>query len=62
MVSFDSGKTPGLFEFIELKEELETLFHRPVDILTRPAIERSRNQLRKNEILSTAKIIYDKAA
>lgn len=61
LVTFESGQTPGI-EFIDLKEELETLFKRRVDLLTRPSIERSRNRFRKASILGSAKVIYEKAA
>jgi predicted nucleotidyltransferase len=41
-----------------MKEELETLLEREVDLLTRRAVEQSRNWLRRREILSTAQVIY----
>jgi hypothetical protein len=52
----DAGRT--LADFIDMKEDVETLFGRPVDFMTRSSIERSQNYLRRREILGTAKLIY----
>lgn len=41
-----------------MKTELKTIFHRDVDLITRQGIENSRNYLRRNEILSSAQVIY----
>lgn len=48
----------GLFEKIHMKGELETLLHRKVDLISKKAIEQSRNWLRRRNILSTAEVIY----
>ena len=61
MLTFESGSTPGL-EFVELKAELEEIFKRSVDVVTRKAIESSHNPYRKESILTTAKVIYEKRA
>ena len=45
-------------EFIQMREELSTLFQRPIDLLTRQSIMNSRNILRRQTILDTAEIIY----
>ena len=62
MVSFQDAASPSLFDIIDMKEELEAIFRRPVDILSRKAVEKSKNPYRKEEILSSAKVIYAKAA
>ena len=49
---------PTLLDWAEMQEKLAELFHRPVDLVSRRAIERSRNPYRKNSILTTAKPIY----
>ena len=41
-----------------MQEKLAELFGRPVDLMSRRAIERSRNRYRKQSILSTATLIY----
>jgi len=48
----------GLFEWIALKFDMEKLLGRPVDLVSRKGIERSRNPYRRNEILRTAVPIY----
>jgi uncharacterized protein len=61
MVTFADGETPGL-GFLDMKDELEKIFGRSVDLVTRKAIEKSDNPYRKQAILGTARLIYDKKA
>src|SRR5437867_12303187 len=49
---------PTLLDWAEMQESLAELFGRPVDLVSRRAIERSRNRYRKHSILSTATPIY----
>ena len=58
MVKFSSDAQVGLFEFVEIKQELEGIFNRKVDIMTKQSIERSRNLVRRKEILESAKLVY----
>ncbi|MGD1927926.1 MAG: nucleotidyltransferase family protein [Leptolyngbyaceae cyanobacterium] len=58
LVSYFPEKTKGLFEHVKIKNELEALCHREVDVMTKKSIEQSRNQLRRQEILGSAKVIY----
>jgi predicted nucleotidyltransferase len=62
LVTFQEGETPDFFQFVEMKRELEALLKRQVDVMTRPSIENSRNRLRKQEILNSAKTIYEEKA
>jgi uncharacterized protein len=48
----------GLLEHAQMQQELETLLGRPVDLISKRAIERSSNWIRRQEILSTAQTIY----
>jgi len=48
----------GLFGWVKLKLELEKMFQRPVDLVSRAGIERSQNPYRKHAILSTAIPLY----
>jgi uncharacterized protein len=43
----------------QMQEELQALFGREIDIITRLSIEESSNYLRRHEILSSAKVIYE---
>ena len=71
---FDSSKSdidvlitffPGqnwAWEIVTIKEELEDIFNRPVDLITKKAIENSKNPYRKKEILESYEVIYEQAA
>lgn len=52
----DSGHT--LFDLVAMIDELKNIFGRDVDLLTRKAVERSRNYIRRKEILSSAEVVY----
>ena len=58
LVTFAADANWGLLDHHRMKEELETLLDREVDLLTRRAVEQSRNWLRRREILSTAQVVY----
>ena len=60
MVKFDVNAHPTFLNLEEMEIELETIFKRKVDLITRQGIENSRNYLRRQEILSSAQIIYEK--
>jgi predicted nucleotidyltransferase len=49
---------PTLLDWADMQEKLAEMFGRPVDLVSRRAIERSRNRYRKQSILSTAMPIY----
>lgn len=57
MVQFSADARWG-FEFAAIKRGLEELFERKVDLLTKGSIEKSRNWIRRQEILTTARLIY----
>lgn len=48
----------SLLGWADLQLKLAELFGRPVDLVSRPAIERSQNPYRRNAILSSASPIY----
>jgi predicted nucleotidyltransferase len=58
LVTFSPGADWGLLDHYQMKQELVKLFGREVDLLTRRAVEQSRNWLRRREILSTAQVVY----
>ncbi|HPA47858.1 MAG TPA: nucleotidyltransferase family protein [bacterium] len=55
LVSFDSAASWSLWDLMDMKEELETLFGRPVDLVEKEAL---RNPYRKREILGTCEVLY----
>lgn len=58
LVTFAADANWGLLDHHRMQEELEALLEREVDLLTRSAVEQSRNWLRRREILSTAQVVY----
>ena len=58
LVSFDSGSRRTLFDIVRMEDELRTMFGRNVDLVTRPAVEGSRNHLRRKAILESARVLY----
>ena len=58
LVSFEPGRTPSLFQLSQFAGELEAIVGRPVDVLTRAAVEQSRNPYRRAEILDSAEVLY----
>lgn len=58
LVSFDDDAHWTLFDLVIMQEELRDIFGREVDLVSRRGIERSRNVLRRQEILSSVEVIY----
>ena len=58
LVSFNEDADWSLLDHASMKEELSEILGRKADIVTRRAIEHSRNWIRKNAILSTTEQIY----
>lgn len=60
MVRFDPEAHPTFLSLEKMELELQSIFEREVDLVTREGIETSLNYLRRHEILSSAKVIYGK--
>lgn len=58
LVTFSPEANWGLLDHVQMELELADLLGRDVDLLTRRAVERSQNPIRRNEILATAQTIY----
>lgn len=58
LVAFLPEAKPGLFEMGGLKEELEERLGCRVDLLSRRAVEQSRNPIRRRAILANPVTIY----
>ena len=48
------------FKFFDMQLELEQLFKRKVDLVSKQGIQTSRNALRRTAILDSAQVIYTK--
>jgi predicted nucleotidyltransferase len=55
LVSFASDAHWGLFEFVDMTDELEAIFGRKVDLVEKEAL---RNPFRRKRILSNKEIVY----
>jgi predicted nucleotidyltransferase len=55
LVSFDPAAPWSLLELMEMKEQLEVLLGRSVDLVEKEAL---RNPWRKRQILRTYKVVY----
>jgi uncharacterized protein len=58
LVTFAPNAQRGLTETLQMRDELQAIFDRDVDLIVKAAIERSENWLRRKNILESAKIIY----
>lgn len=58
LVTFDPDAHWSLFDLADMKEDLERIVSRKVDLVSKPGIESSRNYLRRESILSSAEIIH----
>lgn len=55
LVTFSKEAQISLFDLVQMQLDLEKIFHRPVDVIEKDALE---NPFRKREILRTAQVIY----
>ena len=60
LVTFSPDFQRGFDDTIQIKQELEALFDRKVDLIIKAAIARSKNWLRRQNILESAEVIYAK--
>jgi uncharacterized protein len=58
LVTFEPAARNDLAAFADLKDALERLLGRRVDLVEREAVEASRNFIRRRAILKEAQIIY----
>lgn len=58
LVVFAPEAKHSLFDKVRMEDELEQIFKRTVDLVSRRAIESSENYLRRRAILDTAKAVY----
>lgn len=58
LVRFDPQVDYTLFDMVRIQKELQTILGREVHLVSRRAIERSRNQIRRKTILESAEVLY----
>ncbi len=59
LVSFAPDAEWSLFDHLRMEEELGGLLGRDVDIVTRRAVEKSANWIRRESILKSARLVYE---
>lgn len=57
LVTFEDDADWGLLAHIQMQQELASLLHRPIDLISKRALERSPNWVRREAVLSTAQVI-----
>ena len=58
LVVFAPNAEWSLFDHVRMEEELEASLGRKVDIISRRAVEKSTNWIRRQAILETAEVYY----
>ncbi len=58
LVTFVPEAQWTLFDHVTMQAELGAMLERDVDLVSRRGIERSRNSIRRQEILQSAQVIY----
>jgi uncharacterized protein len=57
LVRFSPDAPWTLLEWVTMEEELASIFHRPVDLVERAAVEESDNRFRKRSILNSVVLL-----
>jgi uncharacterized protein len=58
LVTFAPDAQWSLFDHVDMEDELRQILGRPVDLVNRRGIERSRNPLRRRAILESAQVVH----
>lgn len=58
LVVFDDDADWSLLDHVDMEEDLSEIAGRDVDLITRRSIERSRNWIRRDDILSSSELVY----
>jgi predicted nucleotidyltransferase len=58
LVTFAGDADWGLLDHVQMQYELQALLRRSADLVSKRAVERSQNWLRRQEILDTAQVLF----
>nr|VFJ42475.1 MAG: hypothetical protein BECKDK2373C_GA0170839_100111 [Candidatus Kentron sp. DK] len=58
LARFDEQARHTLFDLVHMEDELRLIFGREIDLVSRRAIEASRNPMRRKAILESTEVIY----
>ena len=58
LVTFAPDTHWSLFDLVQMREELAAILGRDVDLVSRSAVEESRNYIRRDAILNSAQVVH----
>ncbi|AFY62056.1 nucleotidyltransferase family protein [Synechococcus sp. PCC 6312] len=58
LISFTEDAHWTLFDWVDMQDDFEQIFHRKVDLVSRRGIEDSQNVNRRESILNSSQVIY----
>lgn len=58
LVTFSPKAKRSGFDIIDMQEELQKIFGRPVDLVEKRVVQQSRNYIRKKYILNSYQVLY----
>ncbi len=58
LVTFAPDARYGLFDLMDMQDELQDVLGREVDLVERKCVEQSENYIRRNHILNSLKVVY----
>ena len=61
LATFDADARLSLFKLVQMEDDLRGLLGREVDLVERRSIEENPNWIRRNAILSSARLLYEAA-
>jgi predicted nucleotidyltransferase len=59
LITFQPDVKISLLDLVDMQYELEDITHRKVDLLTKKSVIDNPNWIRRKEILSTTRVIYE---
>jgi predicted nucleotidyltransferase len=57
LVTFANDAHWGILAHVQMQQELATILQRPIDLISKRALEQSPNWMRRNAILKTAQVL-----
>lgn len=58
LITFLPETTHSFFNMVEMQSELQKIFGRNVDLVSKKAVEASQNYIRRKHILSSFQVLY----
>lgn len=58
LLTFNPDARISLFDYGPMTDELEAIFGRPVDVVSKEGVQESRNWIRRKAILESARVVH----